>query len=830
MNWVQRSRVFLISFIAIFLITMAVSFSVMRALLPHATGYIEDVQQELETQIGLPVKIRALDADMNWLTPRLKLIDLIVYKKNGKDILIHLSEVNFSLDYVDSLLYLFPVVGAIDLVGSELFIERHENNRWVVQGYELSSDLTEKSSETSQLLQTLKNINYSLLDSHIHWRDHTQKSEAIEFKGVDVKIESFLDYRNFDIKVNLPKTFGKTLQITAELDGDVLHLDQLQGKIFIDGVALNIENCLSKLDAESDVEVSGLSDARIWIDFGNNKLKKISGELINSDIEVSRLKHSNVIWTAEDIDFLFSYRKLSNGWRVDVDQLAVTKGNQQWPHKSKLLFKNSTDVETAFSADYLRLQDVIPLAFILSDIKDDDAFESIDLKGVSGDLYNVNTRIGENIKEREISATFHDLKFSLKDENIYVQGMDGSIDVEDNDISLLLESRGMLVDLPTTFRAPIELDVANGLIDMTAGNHGFSMSSSYVTAINADLSLVSRIDMKSSDGSSFLDMQVDFFDVDTKSLRQYFPVNVLSARLINWTDDAINEGNVEEGSFVFRGNPEDFPFYSSDGVMEVDFAVDGLNLHFLDGWPNLKNLDADIRFYNESLVIDAGTGVTQNGEVFDVDAEIPDLNNPLLTVTGKAKSDASNIQHYIWNSGLDDVLGNAFNQFDMRGDSKLDFYLKTPLGGNDEVEVDGKITFVDAELEYPALNYLLTDINGSLSFSEKNMSAENVQAKSGENKIAINIFPKDSDDEREAIINLSGVFAADRLLNSFDWIPEDWVSGSSKWSADIHVPYTEKEYLVRVSAKSQLEDVVFDISDGLQKKQKSDLPVESTLR
>ena len=826
MNWVQRSRVFLISFIAIFLIAMAVAFSVMRALLPHATGYIEDVQHELETQIGLPVTIKALDADMDWLTPRLKLIDLIVYKKNGKDILIQLSEVNFSLDYVDSLLYLFPVVGAIDLVGPELFIERHDNNRWVVQGYELSGDLTEKTSETSQLLQTLKNINYSLLDSHIYWQDYTQKTDLIELKGVDVKIESFLDYRNFDIKVNLPKAFGKTLQVTAELDGDILYPDELLGKIYINGSSLNIENCLSKLDFISDVDVSGLSDASIWIDFGKNKIKKISGELFNSDIEVSNSKRTNVIWNADNIDFLFLYRKLSNGWRIDVDQLIVTKGDQQWPHKSKLLLKKATDVETAFSADYLRLQDVIPLTFILSDIKNDETFKSLDLKGISGDFYNVNTKISENNKKRTISATFQDLIFSLKEEDITVQGMDGSIDVENNDIRLLLDSRDLIVDLPKTFRAPIELDFATGLINMNSGNHGFSMNSSYITVANADLNFVSRVDMKLSSESGFLDMQVDFSDVNTKSLRNYLPINVLSARLIKWTDDAINEGTVEKGSFVFRGEPENFPFYNSDGVMEVDFAVDDLNLHFLDGWPNLKSLDANIRFYNESLSIGEGTGVTQDSNVFDVKAVIPDLNNPLLTVTGKAKSDASNIQHYIWNSGLDDLLGNALNQFDMTGGSKLDFHLKTPLGDNDEVEVDGKITFVNAQLDYPALNYLLTDINGSLSFTEENMSADNIQAKSGKNKIAINVLSIDADDEREAVINLSGVFAADRLLNSFDWIPEDWVSGSSKWSADIHVPYTEKEYLVRVSAKSQLEDVVFNVSDGLRKKQNSDLPIE----
>ena len=143
MNWLHNIRIFIISALAVLLIVMAVSFSVMRALLPHATGYIEDIRQELSVQLNLPVSIASLDADMNWLSPRLKIIDLIVYKKNGKDELIHFSEANFSLSYLESLKYLMPVVGEIDLVGAEFYIERHDNNRWVVQGQEINGNLNE---------------------------------------------------------------------------------------------------------------------------------------------------------------------------------------------------------------------------------------------------------------------------------------------------------------------------------------------------------------------------------------------------------------------------------------------------------------------------------------------------------------------------------------------------------------------------------------------------------------------------------------------------------------------------------------------------------------
>jgi len=825
MRWLQNIRVCIISTIAILLIVMAISFSVMRAVLPHATGYTEDIQQELSAQLGLPVTIHSLDADMDILTPRLKIIDLIIYKKNGIDKLFHFSEANFSLAYIDSIRHLLPVVGAIDLVGAELFIERHENNRWVVQGYELSGGLVEKNAETNQLVRTIKNINYSLLDSHVHWHDFTHETDDMEFKGVDVKIETFLGNRNLDVKVDLPQQYGDTLQITAELDGDILYHDKLKGKIYIKGQSINLDKWLSKFEVGDGLDVSGLTDVALWIYFDEHKIWKASGELSGTDIEVSNLKRSRITWHAQAIELQFLFRKLSNGWRVDVDNLSVVRNNDEWFHKSQLLFKHTADIENSFSADYLRLQDVIPLAMIFSDIKNNEAFQVLALEELSGDIYNAEVRIGDAKNERFVSATVEDLDFYLKKEKIKGQGIDGTINVENNDIELLFDSTRSRLDFAGTLREAIELDVVTGSIEISSERDALSIRSSDLTAVNADFNLRSRFEMAESNGANHLDMQVDFFDVNAKNLHRYYPVNLLETETINWLDKAIRDGHVEKGGFVFRGNPGAFPFKNSDGVMEVDFAVDNLYLHYLDGWPNLTELDADIRFYNESLTVENGIGNTQDGGVYDVKAVIPDLNNPLLTVTGKAQSDASNVQKFIWNSGLNDLLGNALRQFSMRGGAKLDFYLKAPIGSDDSVKVDGKLNFENARLEYPALNYLFSDINGSLSFTESGMSADNILAKSGKNEVTINVVPVKTPDKHESVIAINGILGADDLLNSFDWIPGDWVSGHSEWATEIHIPHTEEDYRVRVFAQSSLQGVSFNASDGLQKKPSSILPV-----
>ena len=62
MRLVLRFRIFIIISLAVLLISAAVVFSVLRAVLPYATGYKNEIQQEVSRQIGLPVEIESISS------------------------------------------------------------------------------------------------------------------------------------------------------------------------------------------------------------------------------------------------------------------------------------------------------------------------------------------------------------------------------------------------------------------------------------------------------------------------------------------------------------------------------------------------------------------------------------------------------------------------------------------------------------------------------------------------------------------------------------------------------------------------------------------------
>lgn len=205
MTWFDKIRLGLIYTVAVTLIVLAVVFSVLRTVLPHATGYVEDVELTLSMQIGLPVSIASMDADMYWLVPRLQLVDVVIYDKDKERELLRLDEVFLALALVDSILQWSPTVGDVSLVGADLYIERNADNRWRIQGVEFGGEAS-SSDTSSKLIAAIKNTSFSLLESDIHWRDYRLRSGRLDFIGANIYVEEYFGDHSLEINLQLPKS------------------------------------------------------------------------------------------------------------------------------------------------------------------------------------------------------------------------------------------------------------------------------------------------------------------------------------------------------------------------------------------------------------------------------------------------------------------------------------------------------------------------------------------------------------------------------------------------------------------------------------------------
>lgn len=827
MAWTYNLRVYLITAVAITLIVFAVVFSVLRAVLPHATGYVDEVQRELSRQIGLPVSIASIDADMYWLIPRLKLLNVVIHDKDAGKELFHIDEAIFALSYLDSIINLSPMVGDISLVGTELFIKRQADKRWAVQGI----DLSDKSSSEAprELIEFVRKTNFSLLDSDIHWDDEAGKSEQMDFIGINVVKETFFGEHSLEIDMQLPDGYGDAFRLITKVSGDLGKLAEADWEVYMQGTSVNLSRWFEKFSIEGIPAIDGVVDGKVWLTMKNRQLSALSGDLSINAFQLSSIEPEQQQWQAERISTKFNWRDTKKGWRLDVRDLAMIKNGKQWEQRSDVVMLNNDITGMYISASYLRLHDFVGLAEIF--VKGSAMPVLADVKNakISGELYNLSLLLPvvEEAGPR-IKLDFSDAGFTLADIDISVKGMDGVFSYGGGEATLEILTEAIEMDFGELFRRPVKADIAEGWVSAKQLNDGWHISSSDIHLLSMDIESNTRLDINArKDGAVIVDMQTDFRNAIGASVANYLPVPVMSAETVNWLDRAITDGLVKNGGFILRGDISKFPYAKHDGVMEVVFDASDLTLRFLPDWPELHDLSADVRFYNSSMSIDNGRATTYRGVLQQVSAYIPDLDKPQLSITGSVSAPAEDVQRYIWNSGLKSILGDAMNQFTASGGVLLDLALDIPLQAkNIAVKTRGELTFNNNKLHFPVMDYDLDQVSGKLSFTENDLKASGIKANFEKAPVLINIASLNTKSKAETAFYIRGDLPIDGLLKKFDWLPSGWLSGTSGWDIVVRLPHGNKEHTLLAEMQSSLEGVQIDLSDKLNKKRNKVMLVE----
>lgn len=839
MAWIYKFRIGLITALAIILIILAVAFSVLRAFLPHATGYVEEVQNALSDQTGLNFTIGSMDADMNWLTPRLILLDVSVLDKNDeKKELIYFDEVIFELAIFKSLLNAEPEITSVSLVGADILIERFANKNnpygeWAVQGTRFSGDGSQGVS--SELISALKKTDILLLDSDVRWIDHKNKKEPLDFVGVDLVSKVYLGKHSLGLELNLPEQYGEEFRIVVDVSdlNDINDIANAQLDIYLEGLSVNLERWLALSGLKDIPDITGFLDGKVWLTYRDHSFDRVIG-----DMSINALSISNSVskrsWKAESVSAKFKAQNNKDNWRLDVTDLIMLNDGRLWDEASDIVVLGGNESGLNISSTYLRIQDVLPVSYVFLDDQTIASLKKFKLSGVSGDFYNIDLAITPSSDQplREANGTFQNLKYSSSDNTIILDGMDGIFFYKDGQAKIELLTRFSEIKFSELFRQTLEINKLDGVIIANRTDSGWIVTSQNLYAMNNDVETDTRLSMIfESSGGINIDMQTDFKNARVKSIKKYYPVSIMSPDLVSWLDNGFLEGSIEAGSFALHGDLDKFPYNNNEGVMEVVFNSKKLKLHFLDGWPDIEELASDFCFYNTSFFMTNGTGITQKGVMRKVSARIPDLQKPRLFIDGEITAPADDIQQYVWNSGLDDILGATMRQFRAEGEANMNLFIEVPLDNPDTgVRSNGKLKFSGNTFYFPVMDYSLKDVSGDLVFSGQSISGEGLKASFEGKPLNIDIVGNENNPRKGSIFKLHGNLAIDGLLRKFSWIPQGWFEGESEWDIDIHLPGINDQYSIKIKMQSELDGVSFDISDVLSKKSNTRIPANITVK
>jgi len=840
MRWLIRFRICIIICLAVVLISAAVIFSVLRAVLPYATGYKNEIQLEISKQIGLPVEIESIDAAIHWFSPRLKLIGVSIYDKKNKVPLFNFREAFVELDVVASAMHGEFIVADVGLIGADISIEKLSEKEWLVQGIKITSEGSSELPE--QFVYMLKNSNYLLHDCNIYYQDHT--GEKLNLSLLDINMDVRNNFNNHKIKfsMNLPESYGKSLVVVADLQGD---FDTLDGEIYVEAQRLKVRQWNKKFKLQNKYRVDTTLDINIWSTLKNGAIETLITQLTSRDLTIVN-RQSGKSWQTNYLTTNLRYVKQDENWNLTVSDFYFgDEAKASWGRPVTVLASDD-DAYYYLSADFLRLDELYQIADVVLPAEFKQKIESAlqldhadDLTAyqLKTDIYNLNLKVPKDMSQQnlfdklEFEAVLSD--FSLADDagHFKLAGFDLSVQYADNHASIDLQTKDAKVEYPSLMVEPISVGLLQGRLTLDRVADGWQINSEQLQLQNNHINTFSRLNLRiAANDHIFVDAQTDFYDADGKFVKHYLPVGIMSSGLIDWLNMAVTDGHVPEGKFILHGELADFPYADHSGVFQVMFSAHDVNMKFLDDWPMLTDGSATIKFDNQSLFVTNMKGRTHDAKMLDGSATFLDLDKPHLTVKIDAHGKNEDLQSYVWNSPLDDVLGDAMRLFQFEGENDLALKLEIPLDKDDvDVDIDGHLTFIDTSIYYPALGYDLSRINGVVDFTRETIFADSISARFDNKPVTINAFTEDGDSGSQVVFRLDGDIDIDYLLQSYQWIPEDWLSGQSAWSIDIALPYQPQDYLVRITADSYLEDVVVNVSDKVQKPSGSKLALAAEI-
>lgn len=820
MRWFLNFRVCIIICLAVVLISVAVIFSISRAVLPYATGYKNEIQQKISEMIGLPVEIESIDAAIHWFSPRLRLIGVSVFDEKNKVPLFNFQEAFVELDVIASVMHRDIIADDVGLIGAELSIEKLSGNEWLIQGIKFTSEGSNELPE--KFLYMIQNSNYLLHDSDIYYQDHT--GEKLNLNLVDVNIDVKNKFGNHDIKfsMNLPEGYGEAIAVVANLNGD---MDALNGDVYIEARQINVKQWSQKFNLLKSYQLDAVVDLNVWATLEDNALQTLLTDLSSTGVSIKN-NITKEQWATNYLASKMRYVRNNDHWDVAITDFSFGENSKPaWNRPVNILASDDGD-HFSLSADFLRVDDLRKMAYVILNDKQLTDFIAIDQYQLNADIYNLDIRLpkaafdNRSLDNLYLDAAVMDFSVHDKSNNIKVSGVDALLHYDERQLKVDVETVDAEVELKKLFgRGPIYADVARGQLTLDYVDSHWQLRTEKLQLKNSQINTFSRFDIRLSDEAGVrIDAETDFYDAYVKYAKNYFPTGIMKQGLINWLDMAIIDGYVPEGKFILHGNLTDFPYPKNNGVFQVLFTTEETNMLFLKQWPLLANTSASIKFNNSSLSVSNAKASTGKTKLFNGSAEINDLLKPHLTVRFDAHGKSDDMQSYVLNSPLDETLGDVMRMFQLKGESDLSLKLDVPLDKKDaDVVIDGRLGFIDTSIDYAALGYEIKQLNGAVDFTKDSIFSEPMTAVIDTKKVFINVLTRQGKSGDENVFHLEGALAPDYLLQRYKWIPDQWLSGQSIWSMDIEVPYKPKDYKVRINAQTPLQGVSVQMSDSVKK-------------
>ena len=801
---------------AIFIIILAILFSLFRALTPLAKQYKGRVEQHLSHLLGQPVTIQDMETSWYWFQPVLKMDHVIL--SDDKHRVLKFNQLLVGINLFSSLWHWQIQPGVLYVADAHLTL-RQGSDHWDIDG--LSHDRQSMSFDTSSYLPVLSWIfsQQKIIIKHVSAMIHFRDGTLIPLQDLNVSaLHSYGHYR-LNGSARLAQTTPTEVSVIADIQLNPNALKNASGHAYLSVHHLLPAQWQSFFPKSTYHINGGEGDVELWIDVAKGHFLSLQSSLDFNHLAVSQDgKMANHL--IQNLQANLAWRTTTEGWQLTADDIQLRVDGESWPNNSLSLDYRKLDDQYHAFVKHLSLQSLAVFNSMHSfDMKEWFAMNPV------GDLLDTQFIIKSGLLDYVLTR-FSNLGWTGKDTIPSVRQLSGVINWQPTEGRLELDSEGALIDIQNL--NSLHIDELNAAFDWKRLSQGLrvSMDRFVMSAQDLVVSAEGTLDEPFLPDAN-LRMTAEFSANNARHWLDYIPSQIVKPKLESWLKKDIKRVEKASGRIIVNGPLAEFPFDKQQGEFSINSYLTGVDLLFTKNWPLTRNIDAHLQVINRQLDVDVFHADLQDVPVNQVNLVINDmgLGQEALLVHGQLHAPASDIKQYLSSSPLRSRFVK-WGFIDVLNTVGLDLNLEVPLyPESDHVLAKGTLSLDNnkAIFHHGTNDLVLNDLSGALQFDEYGITHGVLNGAIEHDPVVLTIKSERKHKPRIEI-HIDGGISIDMLRAQFGEALFGVMSGHLKVHSLLTLPDNAGDFN-HLQIQSSLKGVVIDLPAPLGKMMNETIPL-----
>jgi uncharacterized protein (TIGR02099 family) len=801
--------------------------------LPNVERYRADIVSAISAAVERPVTVERISADWRGLRPQLEFVNVRVFDTGGREALVLPSVVN--VIGWDSIVFMQLRLHSFEVENLKVSVRRAADGRITVAGILLEPEKKGDGRITDWVLGQREIV---VRNSEIDWHDDLRRAPALKLSHLNFRLQNDGDEHSAGLSASPPRSLGASVEVRAELIGhSITQPAAWNGRLFAEVGNTDLAAWREWLDYPLDIS-SGQGALRVWATLAEGKLRRVAADVALSNV-IAQLEPSLPQLQFASVRGRLSGRYTPTGFELGTRELSFRdiRGPEMLPTTLKLVVERpaeGTIVSGSFKASQLEFA---PLAHIAEALPiPADVRKLLGDLAPQGKLYETQFDWKGELPHPTAYAArgrFEDLSMNPWGRIPGFAGLSGSVDADEKKGTLRIAAKTSQLDLPKLFREPrTRFDTLSGQVywDVPKTQAAASSSASATVAplqfrlsnlafANADVAgTASGTYAFTGQGPGTIDLSAQLNRADARQVAKYMPL-VMGEKLRSWLDTAVVAGTSSDVRLRLRGDLYDFPFVNpSKGQFQVVAKVRNGILDYVQGWPRMEGIEADLLFERDRAEIVGRKATIFGTALTGVRVSIPRLNAGLLNVTGQADGPTSDFLRYIKESPVRRMVSAATDPMQASGRGQLKLKLDLPLGELSRTKVAGQYQFTNNNVLVDARLPQIERATGRVDFTENDLAIRDVRGAlfGGQVQLGGGTRP-----EGGVLVTARGDATVAGMRNFFDHPWKRFLSGGAPYSGSVLAAGNT----LRVTFESNLLGVASDLPAPLAKTTLESMPL-----